>query len=108
MTNAVITISADNMKMARLGFYWFALHQYRPLAGWLHSTPTLYHSALHCLYPIDGCSYLFTGRFLHQVPRGITEETRRARGIQKTHPDVSGIEGTMVRALWQTHKVRHT
>ena len=31
-----------------------------------------------------------------------------ARGIQKTHPDVSGIEGTMVRALWQTHKVRHT
>lgn len=33
MTNADITISADNKKMARLGFYWFALHQYRPLTG---------------------------------------------------------------------------
>lgn len=83
MTNAVITISADNKKLARLGFYLFALHHYYPLTGWLHSTPTLYHSALHCLYPIDGCSYLFTGRFHHQVPRGISEETRRGKGYTK-------------------------
>ena len=83
MTNAVITISADNKKMARLGFYWFALHQYGPLTGWLHSTPTLYHSALHSLYPIDDCSCLFTGKFHHQVPRGISEETRRGKGYTK-------------------------
>lgn len=83
MTNAVITISADNKKTARLGFYWFVLHQYRPLTGWLHSTPTLYHSALHSLYPIDGSSYLFTGKFHHQVSRGISEETRRGQGHTK-------------------------
>lgn len=86
MTNAVITISADNKKTARLGFYGFVLHQYRPLTGWLHSTPTLYHSALHSLYPIDGSSYLFTGKFHHQVSRGISEETRRGQGIQKNAP----------------------
>ena len=86
MTNAVITISADNKKMERLGFYWFALHQYRPLTGWLHSTPTLYHTALHSLYPIDGCSYLFTGRFHRQVPRSISEETRRGKGHTKNAP----------------------
>lgn len=83
MTNAVITISADNKKMARLGFYWFVLHQYRPLTDWLHSTPTLYHSALHSLYPIDDCSYHFTGKFLHQVSRGISEETRRGKRYTK-------------------------
>ena len=83
MTNAVITISADNMKMARLGFYGFVLHQYRPLTGWLQSTPTLYHTALHCLYPVDGCSCLFTGRFHHQVSRGISEKTRRGKGYTK-------------------------
>ena len=85
MTIVLITISADNMKMARLGFYWFALHQYRPLTGWLHSTPTLYHSALHCLYPIDDCSYLFTGKFHHQVSRGISE-ARRGKGYTKNAP----------------------
>lgn len=83
MTNAVITISADNMKMARLGFYGFVLHQYRPLTGWLHSTPTLYHSALHSLYPIDDCSCLFTGKFHHQVPRGISKEIGRGQGHTK-------------------------
>lgn len=86
MTNVVITISADNMKMARLGFYWLALHQYHPLAGCFHSTPTLYHTALHSLYPIDGCSYLFTGRFHHQVPSSISEETRRGKGYTKNAP----------------------
>lgn len=86
MTNAVITISADNKKTARLGFYWFVLHQYRPLTGWLHSTPTLYHSALHSLYPIDGSSYLFTGKFHHQVSRGISEDTGLGQGHTKNAP----------------------
>lgn len=86
MTNAVITISADNKKLARLGFYGFVLHQYHPLTGWLHSTPTRYLSALHCLYPIDGYSYLFTGKFHHQVSRGISEETRRGKGYTKNAP----------------------
>lgn len=86
MTNVVITISADNKKMARLGFYWFALHQYRPLTGWLHSTPTLFHSALHCLYPVDDCSDLFTGKFHHHVPRDISEDTGLVQGYTKNAP----------------------
>lgn len=83
MTNAVITISADNKKMARLGFYWFALHQYRPLTGWLHSTPTLYHSALHCLYPIDGCSCLLLTSFTTKSPAALAKKQGVARDIQK-------------------------
>ena len=73
------------MKMARLGFYWFALHQYRPLTGWLRSTPTLYHSALHCLYPIDDCSYLFiirkTKRFAIPERAVYFLKTKRTAGV---------------------------
>ena len=46
--------------------------------------------------------------FTTKSPAALAKKQGVARGIQKTHPDVSGIEGTMVRALWQTHMVRHT
>lgn len=46
--------------------------------------------------------------FTTKSPAASAKKQGVARGIQKTHPDVSGIEGTMVRALWQTHKMRHT
>lgn len=51
--------------------------------------------------------FLLAG-FTTKSPAALAKIQDLARGIQKTHPDVSGIEGTMVRALWQTHKVRHT
>ena len=46
----------------------------------------IYHSALHCIYPIDDCSYLFAGRFHHQVPRGISEDTGLGQGHTKNAP----------------------
>lgn len=52
-------------------------------------------------------AFLLAG-FTTKSPAASAKKQGVARGIQKTHPDVSGIEGTMVRALWQTHKVRHT
>lgn len=52
-------------------------------------------------------AFLLAG-FITKSPAALAKIQDLARGIQKTHPDVSGIEGTMVRALWQTHKVRHT
>lgn len=54
-----------------------------------------------------GPTFLLVG-FTTKSPAALAKIQDLARGIQKTHPDVSGIEGTMVRALWQTHKVRHT
>ena len=52
-------------------------------------------------------TFLLAG-FITKFTAASAKKQGMARGIQKTHPDVSGIEGTMVRALWQTHKVRHT
>ena len=52
-------------------------------------------------------TFLLAG-FSTKSPAALAKKQGVARGIQKTHPDVSGIEVTMVSALWQTHKVRHT
>lgn len=52
-------------------------------------------------------TFLLAG-FTTKSPAASAKKQGVAKDIQKTHPDVSGIEGTMVRALWQTHKVRHT
>lgn len=71
----------------------------------LHPFTILFYTASTLLTTVP--TFLLAG-FTTKSPAASAKIQDLARGIQKTHPDVSGIEGTMVRALWQTHKVRHT
>lgn len=71
----------------------------------LHPFTILLYTASTLLMTVP--NFLLAG-FTTKSPAASAKKQGMAGGIQKTHPDVSGIEGTMVRALWQTHKVRHT
>lgn len=71
----------------------------------LHPFTILLYTASTLLMIVP--TFLLAG-FITKFTAASAKKQGMARGIQKTHPDVSGIEGTMVRALWQTHKVRHT